>query len=86
MDTSATNRAFKRRRVVVLFAIFVAGHPVQKMILKSVRMGKRFHLTNTTGPLLGGKVAYAMMLEAVGVAQGYADTFHLTKAESRAAN
>ena len=56
------------------------------MIFNSVRMGKRFHLTNTTGPLLGGKVAYAVMLEAVGVAQGYADTFHLTKAESRAEN
>ena len=29
-------------------------------------MGERLHLTNTIGLLLGGKVTYAVMLEAVG--------------------
>ena len=68
MDTSAAIRAFKRRRGEGVVGNFVARHAGHKTNTQSVCMGKKFHLTNTIGPLSGGKVAYAVMLEAVGVA------------------
>ena len=51
----------------VLFAALLLVMLATKAKLKNVCMGKRFHLTNTIGPWLGGKVAYAVMLEALGV-------------------
>ncbi len=40
---------------------------VTELMLRIVCMGKRFHLINASGPSLGGKVAYVVTLEAVGV-------------------
>ena len=69
MDAPAAKPAFiKGRRVEGIVRELVARHAVHITDTPKCMYGKSIPLANTIGPFLGGKVAYAVMLEAVGVA------------------